>query len=132
MLSVATCICVSIVRPLRSKYLFDDIRCSLVTGAKKRPHTASVVVGIGEEATFDAIFKPKAAYRSQAQIRLSVIDNQYEDSVILLVGEGYEDDITLDNIHSVSGAIDPEHDEGNMAEDDVAGRRREDLKVPRL
>ncbi|XP_046359897.2 hydrocephalus-inducing protein homolog isoform X3 [Haliotis rufescens] len=92
-------------------------------GARKRPHTASVVVGIGEEATFDAIFKPKAAYRSQAQIRLSVIDNQYEDSVILLVGEGYEDDITLDNIHSVSGAIDPEHDEGNMAEDDVAAAK---------
>lgn len=32
-------------------------------------------------------------------LHLSVINNQYEDTVIHMVGEGYEDDITLDNIH---------------------------------
>lgn len=34
-------------------------------------------------------------------VRLSVINNQYEDTVIHLVGEGYEDDVTLDNIHGL-------------------------------
>lgn len=34
-------------------------------------------------------------------VRLSVINNQYEDTVIHLVGEGYEDDVSLDNIHGL-------------------------------
>ena len=38
-----------------------------------------------------------------------------------MVGEGYEDDVTLDNIGSVLVAIDPEKELGNMAEDDVPG-----------
>ena len=54
-------------------------------------------------------------------MKLTVINNQYEDSVVQLVGEGYEDDITLDNIHSVLRNIDPEQEEGSMAEDDVSG-----------
>ncbi|XP_013405663.1 hydrocephalus-inducing protein [Lingula anatina] len=85
----------------------------------KRPHTASVVVNVEESASFDVIFKPTLAQRSTAHVRLAVVDNQYEDSVIQLVGEGYEDDITLDNIHSVVMPVDPEKEEGNMAEEDV-------------
>ena len=54
-------------------------------------------------------------------MKLTVINNQYEDSVVQLVGEGYEDDITLDNIHSVLRTIDPEQEEGSMAEGDVSG-----------
>ena len=46
---------------------------------------------------------------------------QYEDSIVQMVGEGYEDDVTLDNIGSVLVAIDPEKELGNMAEDDVPG-----------
>lgn len=34
-------------------------------------------------------------------IHLSVLNNQYEDTIIHLVGEGYEDDITLDNVHGL-------------------------------
>ncbi|ESO91099.1 hypothetical protein LOTGIDRAFT_122343, partial [Lottia gigantea] len=89
----------------------------------KRAHTASVVVNVGEKATFECVFKPGHAQRYQGHIRLSVIDNQYEDSIVQLVGEGYEDDVTLDNIQSVtSDKIEPEQEEGNMADDDVAGR----------
>ncbi len=29
-----------------------------------------------------------------------MVDNQYEDRTIQLVGEGYEEEITLENIHS--------------------------------
>ena len=39
-----------------------------------------------------------------------------------LVGEGYMDDITLDNITSTPQSLAPEDQEGNMAEDDVSGR----------
>ena len=62
------------------------------------------------------------AQRSQAHLRLSVVDNQYEDSTLQLVGEGYVDDITLDNITFIPQNIPPENQEGNMAEDDVSGR----------
>lgn len=39
-----------------------------------------------------------------------------------MVGEGYEDEITLDKINSVEVPVDPENEEGNMAEDDVSGK----------
>ena len=53
--------------------------------------------------------------------QISVTDNQYEDSVVQMVGEGYEDDVTLDNIGSVFVPVDPEKEMGSMAEDDVGG-----------
>ncbi|KAK7505819.1 hypothetical protein BaRGS_00003090 [Batillaria attramentaria] len=90
----------------------------------KRPHTASVVINVGEAATFDAVYHPTQAQRSQAHVRLSVIDNQYEDSIVQLVGEGYIDEITLDNISSIPQTlVAPEDQEGNMAEDDVAAAK---------
>lgn len=89
----------------------------------KRPHTASVVIHVGETATFDAIYHPSQPQRSQAFVRLSVIDNQYEDSIVQLVGEGYVDNITLDNITSTPQLVAPEDQEGNMAEDDVAAAK---------
>ena len=80
-----------------------------------------MIVNIGESATFDVTFRPRIAQRSQGSIHLTVVNNQYEDSVIQLVGEGYEDEISLDNIHSVQLPVDPENEEGSMADDDVPG-----------
>ena len=88
---------------------------------RKRPHTASVVVNVGSCATFDVEFGPAVTHRFQAHVRLSVIDNQYEDSIIQLVGEGYEDDITLDNVHGIVSHLDQQSEEGSMADDDVTG-----------
>ncbi|XP_069757040.1 hydrocephalus-inducing protein homolog [Narcine bancroftii] len=55
----------------------------------------------GEEASFDVAFRPTMARRLEGTINLTVFNNQYEDTVIHLVGEGYQDDITLDNIHGL-------------------------------
>ncbi|XP_033116735.1 hydrocephalus-inducing protein homolog isoform X2 [Anneissia japonica] len=66
----------------------------------KRPHTASVIIGVDECANFDVVFKPSEPTRCTGTIRVSVMDNQYEDTIVQLVGEGYQDEITLDNIHS--------------------------------
>ena len=90
--------------------------------SKKLPHNASVILNVGEKAAFDVSFTPSAVQRSQGNIRLTVINNQYEDSVVQLVGEGYEDEVTLDNIHSIVAPVDPEQEEGNMADDDVPGK----------
>ena len=98
-----------------------DIYWLIIVTGTKRPHTASVIINVGETATFDVAFQPKLAQRSAAHVRLTVVNNQYEDSVIQLIGEGYEDDITIDNIHDVIIPVDPELEEGSMAEEDVPG-----------
>ncbi|XP_047385193.1 hydrocephalus-inducing protein homolog isoform X1 [Sciurus carolinensis] len=67
----------------------------------KKPHTASLVVSPGETAEFDVFFHSQKAGRMTGIIHLSVINNQYEEILIHMVGEGYEDDITLDNIHGL-------------------------------
>lgn len=54
---------------------------TFVDGMKK-PHTCSVIVGVGEVATFDVTYTPQTASRSLGSIQLSVEDNQYEDSVV--------------------------------------------------
>ena len=92
-----------------------------LSDGSRRPHTASVNVGVGEKVAFNAVFVPQNIQRSQAHIRVSVIDNQYEDSIIQLVGEGYEDEISIDRIGCVDVPVDPEKEEGNMADDDVSG-----------
>ena len=63
-------------------------------------------------------------------IHLSVINNQYEDTNIHMVGEGYEDDITLDNIHGLVASASQEVPDisevtvETTMEDLVEGRRR--------
>ncbi|OWK16227.1 hypothetical protein Celaphus_00004320 [Cervus elaphus hippelaphus] len=74
----------------------------------KKAHTASLVVPPGEIAGFDVVFHPKKVGRMAGILHLSVINNQYEDTVIHMVGEGYEDDITLDNIHGLVASSSPE------------------------
>lgn len=67
-----------------------------------KAHTASLVVSPGNTAEFDVFFHSQKVGRVTGLIHLSVIDNQYEETLIHLVGEGYEDDITLDNIHGLA------------------------------
>ena len=91
----------------------------MIAEGKRRPHTASVIIPVGEVGTFDVSYSPIDVQRSQAHARFSVVNNQYEDSIIQMVGEGYEDDITIDNINSIPIPVDPEAEEGSMADDDV-------------
>ena len=72
---------------------------------------------------------PKEVQRSQAHLRLTVVDNQYEDSVVQMVGEGYQDDITIDNVRSLDTYTDVEELEGNMADDDVMAAKDNVLKL---
>nr|XP_006823299.1 PREDICTED: hydrocephalus-inducing protein homolog [Saccoglossus kowalevskii] len=85
--------------------------------SEKRPHTASLIVDVGEEAKFDVTFVANGTERSEGTIKISVQDNQYEDTMIQLVGEGYEDDITLDNIH---GCINNENIEALLSQEEVS------------
>jgi len=47
-----------------------------------------------------------------------------------MVGEGYQDDVTLDNLHSVVQETDLQYEDGNMADDDIAGMPRPVHQLP--
>uniref|UniRef100_A0A803TF57 HYDIN axonemal central pair apparatus protein n=1 Tax=Anolis carolinensis TaxID=28377 RepID=A0A803TF57_ANOCA len=70
-------------------------------GGKGKPHTASLFLPIEESAEFEVVFHPSLTQRLEGQIRLSIVDNQYEETRIQMVGEGYQEDVTLDNIRSL-------------------------------
>ncbi|XP_007442069.2 hydrocephalus-inducing protein homolog, partial [Python bivittatus] len=82
----------------------------------RKPHTASLVLHNGESAEFDVIFQPSLAQRVEGLIHLSIVDNQYEETSIQLIGEGYQDNVTLDNIHSPVAETDTENFEGQLDE----------------
>ena len=67
---------------------------------KSRVHTLSVVVPMGKTADFTIEFNPSLVGRMVGEIRLTVVDNPYEESTIQLIGEGYQDEVTVDNIRS--------------------------------
>ncbi|NXI70129.1 HYDIN protein, partial [Anseranas semipalmata] len=90
-------------------------------GEGTKPHTASLVLHHGELAEFDVLFKPSLPQRVEGKIHLSVVDNPYEETNIQLVGEGYEDDFTIDNIHGLV-ADSTENTEVNLEEDIEAAR----------
>ncbi|NWS72026.1 HYDIN protein, partial [Crotophaga sulcirostris] len=90
--------------------------------AGRKPHTISLVLHHGESAEFDVLYKPTLAQRAEGKIHLSVVGNPYEETNIQLVGEGYEDDFTLDNIQGLV-ADSRENTEGNLEEDMIEAAR---------
>jgi len=88
--------------------------------ANGRSQVASTILNVGETTSFEVCYQATVAQKSHGQIRLSVVDNQYEDSVIHLVAEAYQDDITIDNVASVTDVTD-DVDEVSMVDGDVAG-----------
>ncbi|XP_030334371.1 hydrocephalus-inducing protein homolog [Strigops habroptila] len=92
-------------------------------GEDRKPHTAALVLHQGESAEFDVLFKPTLAQRVKGKIHLSVVDNPYEETSIQLLGEGYEDDFTLDNIHGLVSGNKEENAESNLEEDIIEAAR---------
>ncbi|KAM4614098.1 hydrocephalus-inducing protein homolog [Discoglossus pictus] len=90
--------------------------------AGNRAHTAAMILHPGDTAEFDVLFRPTSAQRCETLLRLSVQGNQYEYNSVQLVGEGYQEDLTLDNIHSPGEASIPE---GSL-EDGVVQAARSD------
>ncbi|XP_061217731.1 hydrocephalus-inducing protein homolog isoform X3 [Neopsephotus bourkii] len=94
----------------------------------RKPHTAALVLHQGESAEFDVLFKPTVAQRVKGKIYVSVVDNPYEETSIQLLGEGYEDDFTLDNIHGLVSDNKEENTESNLEEDKIEVARVEHIQ----
>lgn len=87
----------------------------------RKPHTASLVLHIGESAEFDVVFQPSVIQQIEGLIHLSIMDNQYEETTIQMVGEGYQDDVTLGNLTSLMAEGDGESAERRLEEDILEG-----------
>ncbi|KAL5255873.1 hypothetical protein ACHWQZ_G011188 [Mnemiopsis leidyi] len=66
----------------------------------RRPVTLELLAK--ESVTFEVVCRSIHISKLNAEIKIIVEDNRFEDSTILVVGEGYEDDITLDNVRGSS------------------------------
>ncbi|KAI9203105.1 uncharacterized protein BJ171DRAFT_600257 [Polychytrium aggregatum] len=51
-----------------------------------------------EMRSFELLFTPRSIRKVESDIRIRVIDNNFEDIVVQLAGEGYMDDLTFDNL----------------------------------
>ena len=73
----------------------------MINDITRKATAASAIFEVGQKIMLDVLFKPRAIQRYEAALRLVVVDNQYEDTIVQLIGESYTDDITLDNIHGL-------------------------------
>ncbi|CAF4885499.1 unnamed protein product, partial [Rotaria magnacalcarata] len=76
----------------------------VINDLARKATAASAIFEVGKKIALDVVFKPKTTQgprRYEGALRLVVVDNQYEDTIVQLIGESYTDDITLDNIHGL-------------------------------
>ncbi|XP_029109509.1 hydrocephalus-inducing protein homolog isoform X1 [Scleropages formosus] len=73
---------------------------------RKVEHETTLCLTVGQQVEIHMEFRPMAEQVFEAQVRLLVTDNQYEETVVQLVGEGYRDVVTLDNIGGKAHAED--------------------------
>ena len=88
--------------------------------ANARSQVASAILDADESTTFEVSFQSAVSHKCQGQIRLSVVDNQYDDCVIHLVAESYLQDVTIDNVTSACDVTD-DLDDVTTADDNVPG-----------
>jgi len=88
--------------------------------ANGKSRVASTILDVGETTTFEVSYQSSLAKKCQGEVRLSVVDNQYEDCVIHLVAESYQHDVSIDNVTSVA-QLSEDVDEVTIVDDNVPG-----------
>ena len=58
----------------------------------------SMELAVGEKQDLLVMFQPNSAKRCSGLVHLRIKSNQFENLSIQLVGEGYEDDVSIENI----------------------------------
>jgi hydrocephalus-inducing protein len=82
---------------------------------------SSVIIQPNTQVSFQVTCTPKRVQTYQASLQLTVTDNQFEDTFIQMIGEGYMEDVIFENLHSLAGSI--EADEEVLADEDVAAMK---------
>ncbi len=74
---------------------FEDSRDSQ---DKKSSPPCCVSLDVNESKDCLVVFNPRSVNKYHGEVCLCIQDNQFEKPVIQLVGEGYEDDVCLENV----------------------------------
>nr|CAD7199703.1 unnamed protein product [Timema douglasi] len=61
-------------------------------------YTTIVCLNPGQFATFDVQFQPQHISTYEGEVKLFIVDNPFENLSIILTGEGYMEDITLEGL----------------------------------
>lgn len=78
----------------------NDSQFESIYTTSSRPVSKTFLVSVGASINFLVEFAPKIPGKMAAELRFSVFNNPFEDNVIQLIGEGYEECVTIDNITS--------------------------------
>lgn len=78
-----------------------------------------MVIQPNSQVSFTVTCTPKQVQTYQASLQLTVTDNQFEDTLIQMIGEGYMEDVTIENLHSLSSGL-ADSDEDVVADEDVS------------
>jgi hydrocephalus-inducing protein len=79
---------------------------------------SSVIIQPGTQVHFKVTCTPRQVQTYQASLQLTVTDNQFEDTMIQMIGEGYMEDVVYENLHSIAGF--DELDDEVIADEDVS------------
>lgn len=76
-----------------------DVSETALCTVSTKPVSKIFELGVGASMSFLVEFTPHITGKIAAEIRITVVDNPFEDNVIQLVGQGYKQSVTIDNIH---------------------------------
>ena len=65
------------------------------------PPPMTVKLGMDEVKELKVLFQPAQPDKCSGELQLKIHDNQFENLRVVLVGEGYKDDVAIDNIQSI-------------------------------
>lgn len=103
--------------------LNSDFHCCAVSKQPKQPF---LLLHHGQVAEFDVIFKPTLAQRLEGRICVSVVNIYSNKTQIELVGEGHEDEFTLDGLEEDTKE---RNAESSVKKDIIDGKRGEAAKL---
>ena len=69
--------------------------------------TAPLVLhlNVGETREILVTFSPQSAVQYKGLLQLRVQDNQFENTSVVMVGEGYEDEVVIEDIHGLGRSL---------------------------
>ncbi|XP_056138426.1 hydrocephalus-inducing protein homolog [Lampris incognitus] len=89
-----------------------SIHSTQLDGASESEHQlayrASFCLSVGQQAEFEVNFCSYQPVNAKAKMTVQVMDNQYNTTIIRLVGEAYQDIISFDNISGPSRELEQE------------------------
>lgn len=97
-------------------FLFGDTFPS--SSEHQLTHAALLKLSVGQQAEFEVSFCSDQPQTVVAKMTLQVEDNQYNNTIIQLAGEAYQDIISLHDISGPSEETDQDGEEGRTEKEE--------------